>query len=74
MNRPLTLYRLASLALAAGFAAAGLVFLLFPDETLSLGQGTVGTEAAKNRFFLILASAYMYLVTTLAWSMYRRPG
>ncbi len=72
MNR-LTPYRLVSLALALGFAAAGLVFLLFPDETLSLGWGTIGSPVGENRFFLILASAYMYVVTALAWSMYRSP-
>jgi hypothetical protein len=69
----LTPYRLVSLALALGFAAAGLVFLLFPDETLSLGRGAVGSPAGENRFFLILASAYMYVVTALAWSMFRSP-
>ncbi len=69
----LTPYRLVSLALAVGFAVAGLVFLFFPDETISLGQRAIGTPVGENRFFLILASAYMYVVTALAWSMFRSP-
>jgi hypothetical protein len=70
----LTPYRLLSLALALGFAAAGLLFLLFPGETLALGQGSVAGPMGPDRFFLVLASAYMYVVTALAWSMYRSPG
>jgi hypothetical protein len=67
------LYRLISLALAVAFAVVGLAFVLFPDHVIAFPRFRVEGEGADNRFFVILAGAYMVVVTSLAWSMYRRP-
>ncbi len=80
MSLPVAWYRRISLALALVFAAAGCAFLLLPEQTLALfdslgsGLGMAAGTHGDNRFFLILAAAYMYVVTALAWSMYRSPG
>jgi hypothetical protein len=72
------LYRPASLLMAVVFGAVGLWFLLLPDgvvaffDTLSplVGFQPAGQAAG---FYLVLAVAYMYLVTLLAGWMYVRP-
>jgi hypothetical protein len=69
-----SLYRVISFTLAVAFAAAGLAFLFFPDATLAFPQRPTEGRSGDNRFFVILAGAYMFLVTALAWSMYRRPA
>jgi hypothetical protein len=79
-DRHLGLYRLASLAMAGTFAAVGLVFLFLPDRVLAffnrlsppLGLSPAPVHAGS--FYPILAVAYMYLVTWLAWRMFRQPG
>lgn len=73
------LYKLFSLTIAAIFAVVGLVFLFFPNSALiffnsissyfGLPQSTVQGAG----FYLTLASAYMYLVTLLAYLMYHYP-
>jgi hypothetical protein len=73
VTRPHGLYRLISLALVLAFAAVGCLFLLFPDETLAFPRPAAEARETDNRFFVILAGAYMSLVTVLAWLMYRRP-
>jgi len=78
-DRSLASYRAISLALAAVFALVGGVFVLIPEEMLGffnavsrrLGmiEGPTGSS-----FFVALAGAYMYIVTVLAWRMFRSPG
>ena len=73
------LYKLFSLTAAAIFAVVGLIFLIFPDSALIFFNsisGYFGLPQAPLQgtgFYLILASAYMYLVTLLAYLMYRYP-
>lgn len=73
------LYKLFSLAAAAVFAVVGLIFLLRPDSALIFFNsisGYFGLPEAPLQgtgFYLSLASAYMYLVTLLAYLMYRNP-
>ena len=72
-------YKLFSIAAAAIFAAAGIIFLFFPDSALIFFNnisGYFGLPQAPMQgagFYLILASAYMYFVTLLAYLMYRHP-
>jgi len=80
MNRHLRLYRTASLAMASTFAAVGLAFLFRPEQLLgffnrlSAPLGLAPAPLRPGVFFPVLAVAYMYLVTLLAWLMARRPG
>jgi hypothetical protein len=68
-----------SLGLALTFGLVGGLFLILPREVLEffnaiarrLGMVEGPTEPS---FFVILAAAYMYVVTVLAWRMYRSPG
>lgn len=79
-DRALRLYRLASLAMAVSFAAVGLVFLFLPARVLVLFNrfspplGLRPAPLQAGSFFPLLAVAYMYLVTLLAWLMFRKPG
>lgn len=72
-------YKLFSLAAAATFAAVGLIFLFFPDSALIFFNSLSGyfglpqSPVQGTGFYLILASAYMYLVTLLACLMVRHP-
>lgn len=78
-DRPLTYYRAIGLTLAAVFAVVGGVFLIIPGEMLrffnavsrrlGMAEGPTGPS-----FFGALAGAYMYVVTVLAWLMFRSPG
>lgn len=76
------LYRTSALLLAAVFAAVGLVFLVAPGVVAalfdSLGRA-VGARGAPpgdvdSGLLRALAVTYMYVVTLLAWMMYRRPA
>lgn len=73
------LHRIAGLLMAAAFAAVGLTFLLFPGGVLAFFNrlspyaGLPPAPVQGAGFYLILASGYMYLVTLLAWSMFRCP-
>jgi len=73
------LYKLFSIAVAVIFAVVGLIFLIFPDWPLIFFNnfsGYLGLPKAPlqgSGFYLILTSAYMYLVTLLAILMYRNP-
>ena len=77
-ERSRRLYRALSLGLAVVFALVGGVFLILPQETLSFFNtlsrrlGMVEGPAERS-FFGALAVAYMYMVTVLAWLMYRSP-
>jgi hypothetical protein len=72
-------YRVISLVLAAIFAVTGLLFLFIPDRVVtlfnnlspSLGMGP--SPVTGFTFYLILAVGYMYLVTILAFLMFRHP-
>jgi hypothetical protein len=69
-----------SLTLMLTFAAVGSLFLLQPNAALrfmnGLGRGLGLPEAplAGAGFYLCLAAGYMYVVTVLAWMMFRNPG
>jgi hypothetical protein len=71
-------YRTFSLGLAVVFAAVGGVFLLLPGRmlaffnSLSRGLGMIEGPTGSS-FFVALAGAYMYVVTILAWRMFRSP-
>jgi hypothetical protein len=73
------LYRAAALALTAGFLIVGALFLAVPDGVLAFFNrmsGPLGLPEAPpvgRSFFLILASGYMYMVSLLAWLMFRHP-
>lgn len=72
-------YRAAALAMTAGFVIVGVLFLAIPDGVLSFFNrmsGPLGLPPAPpvgHSFFLVLASGYMYLVSLLAWLMFRHP-
>lgn len=73
------LYKLFSLTTTVIFAVVGDIFLFFPDSALiffnsiSSYFGLPQAPVQGASFYLMLASAYMYLVTVLAYSMYRHP-
>ena len=73
------IYKPLSLVLAVIFATVGLLFLLIPVgvvEFFNRLSGPLGFRPSPSGlpdFFLILAVAYMAVVTFLAWSMYRHP-
>ncbi len=74
------MYRAISLLFAGIFAVTGILFLLVPGSVLSLFNtlsswwGMAQTPTAGFTFYLILAVGYMYLVTLLAYLMFRHPG
>lgn len=73
-------YRPLSLALAICFAIVGIVFVAIPNDVLrffnSLSPALSLPQSPQTGydFYLILAAIYMYLVTLLAFMMYRHPG
>jgi hypothetical protein len=72
------LYRPASLLMAVTFGAVGLIFLFLPAGVLSFFDALsaqVGLRPAGPAagFYLVLAVAYMYVVTLLAGWMFARP-
>jgi len=77
--RPQRLRALAGLGFAVAFAAVGALFLAVPGGVLAFADGLsrraglAGFPAAGDRFWLVLAGAYMYVVTVLAWGMWRHP-
>lgn len=72
-------YRLVSLILMILFAVTGLLFLFIPDRVLTLFNNMSSafhmseSPVTDFNFYLILAVGYMYLVTVLAFLMYRYP-
>ncbi len=76
----LRLYRLVSISLFSAFAAVGLIFLMIPVDvilffnTLSRHLGMVEISVDGGGFYLILAVGYMYVVSYLAWRMFRFPS
>lgn len=77
-DRSLAFHKAFSLGLALVFALVGAIFLILPRETLSFFNalsrrlGMVEGPAERS-FFGVLAVAYMYVVTALAWRMYKAP-
>jgi multidrug transporter EmrE-like cation transporter len=77
-ERSHTFYRTFSLALAGVFALVGVIFLVIPRGTLAffnaISRRLGMTEGPVDpSFFVVLAVAYMFVVTLLAWRMYRSP-
>jgi hypothetical protein len=72
-------YRLISIVLALTFALVGLIFLFMAEgvlvffNELSRQLGMVPAPVEGTDFYLVLAVAYMYMVTLLAYKMYRQP-
>jgi len=67
------------LAMFLTFAAVGSLFLLAP-ETVLRGINALGRSLGMNEsplhgagFFSVMASAYMAVVTVLAWRIFRSP-
>jgi hypothetical protein len=79
-SNPLRLYRSLGLAMALAFAVVGLVFAFLPASVLeffnrlSPSLGLAPAPLRPGSFFPILATAYMVLVTALAWLMFRQPA
>ena len=75
----MTFYRLSALFLMVAFIIVGLLFFLMPDGVLSffndisvqLGMKKILLQGKS--FFLILATAYMYIVSLLAFFMFKYP-
>lgn len=76
----MNLFRLFGLTGTVVFALVGAVFLLIPAKVLvffnnlSVLLGWPQSPVEGPGFYLILAVAYMYLVTVLAYLMYRYPA
>ncbi len=72
-------YQTLSLLFAITFAVVGLIFLLFANDVLNFFNsisnyiGMLPSPVQGFNFYLILAVGYMYLVTILAFFMYRFP-
>jgi hypothetical protein len=72
-------YRLISIVLALTFALVGLIFLFMAEgvlvffNELSRQLGMMPAPVEGTHFYLVLAVAYMYMVTLLAYKMYRQP-
>ncbi len=73
------LYKSGSLTLAVVFALVRLIFIFITNHVLLLFNDISGylgmplSPAEGINFYLILAVGYMYLVTLLAYFMYRCP-
>ena len=73
------LYRPVSLILCLLFAIVGLLFLVIPDRvleffnTISGHLGMSPSPVEGHSFYVVLTAGYMYLVTLLAFLMYRNP-
>jgi hypothetical protein len=72
-------YRLASLLMAVGFAAVGLLLLFVPDGVIAFFDAlstavSLPPAGPAAGFYLILAVAYMVVVTVLAGWMFLRPS
>ncbi len=67
------------LGLAIVFAVVGALFVFWPGAVLEFFN-TVSRRLGmregpvERSFFGVLAAAYMFVVTLLAWFMYKRPG
>ena len=72
-------YRTISLLMVLIFAVVGFLFLILPDGVLVFFNSIAAQFGMKRspvqgiNFYLILASGYMYLVSLLAYMMYKHP-
>lgn len=72
-------YKIGSLTLSIIFGIVGIMFLVIPAQVvsffnaMSISYGLPASPTQGASFFLILAVAYMYLVSMLAFMMYRNP-
>lgn len=79
IDRALRFAKAFSLVLALTFAAAGFLFLYIPEGVLRFFNGVSEPLGFRHSpvpdrgFYLILAVAYMWVATWLAWKMYLRP-
>jgi hypothetical protein len=75
----MNIYRSSSLTLMLIFAITGMFFLIFPDKTivffndLSMSSGIPASPLSGWSLYLILATGYMYIVSVLAYLMFRHP-
>ena len=73
------IYKSTSLILMLLFAVTGVLFLVIPDKvlilfnTLSSSWGMLQSPVSTWSFYLILTVGYMYLVTILAFLMFKHP-
>jgi hypothetical protein len=78
-NNPMAAYRNISLVLAIVFTGVGLLFLFIPEavlrffDGLSISVGLKSSQVRADNFYHVLAVGYMYIVTLLAWFMFRQP-
>lgn len=79
-SRPERLRAAIGALLAAAFAVTGFIFLLRPGEVLawfdrqSWRLGLAALPPRPGSLWLVLAVAYMYVVTVLAWGIWRHPA
>lgn len=72
-------YRICSLLMAITFAMVGVIFLFLADGVLEFFNTIAAYTGMKQSpvegidFYLILAVGYMYLVSLLAYMMFRHP-
>ncbi len=72
-------YKSISLALSVIFAVVGFIFLFIPDgvikffNTFSSSLGLPESPVQATGLYVVLAVGYMYLVTLLAYLMYKHP-
>lgn len=72
-------YRASSLSLGVIFAAVGIIFVTSPDGVLRFFNCLSPVFSLRPapltgyNFYLILAASYMYMVSLLAFMMYRHP-
>lgn len=73
-------YRIFSLLMVFIFALVGLTFLFYSNGVLDFFNSIASLIGMKQapvnglNFYLILATGYMYLVTLLAYFMYKNPA
>ncbi len=73
------LYRLVSISLCAAFVVVGLIFLIIPGNVILLFNdfsrsfGMVEAPVDGSGFYVVLSGGYMYVVSSLAWRMFRIP-
>ena len=77
-DRSYASYKAFSLGLAVIFALVGGIFLLLPREALGLFNALsrrlgMAEGPTEPTFFVVLAAAYMAVVTILAWRMSTSP-
>jgi len=72
-------YRIVSLLMMLTFAVVGFIFLFHADGVLEFFNSVAASTGMKPSpvhgvdFYLILAAGYMYLVSLLAFMMFRHP-